>query len=282
MRITNIGLYSNNFQVANFNFRDPETINPYVIQGIFGLDADEIVPKFYGFSTTSKIRQYDMTLPKREITIRIALIPQPGTGKTYSDLRDDLYRAISSSRSGLIELKFNNRSATIATTTGFITKFEAALSTKQPEVQITIKCVDAMLKGPSAVEVDTVLIGNSFTIVDNISTAPHGMTMQLAFTADTTDIVIKDVTTPEWSFTITPGDVAGGTGFKSGDVLTLSSESNAKELYITRSSVDYYLVDKILSGSTWPCIFPGANNFEIVTGTFTWNFIKYWQTFWGI
>jgi hypothetical protein len=51
MKITNIDLLSSDDTlVANFSFRDPGTINPYIVKEIVGLDADEIVPKFYGVS----------------------------------------------------------------------------------------------------------------------------------------------------------------------------------------------------------------------------------------
>lgn len=284
MRITNVGLYSNGFEVANFSFRDPETRNPYVIQGMFGLDADEIVPKFYGFSTTSKTRQYDMTLAKREITLRIALIPQAGTGKTYSDLRDDLYRAIASSRDGLVQLRFNNRSATTAAISGFITKFEASLSTKQPEVQLTIKCTESMLKSMTHIDVDVSDFGTAFTISDYVSTAPHGITFEVKFVDDAPVFTIKDQLNPEWFFTVTPGIIFGGSNFKGGDSLIISSEHDNKQVYATRGSEVEQLADRVAVGSLWPRIFPGNNDFliDVGPGSFTWTSAYYWSTYWGV
>lgn len=281
MKITSVELYSNNKNAASFSFRDPGAKNPYIVQGIFGLDADEIVPKFYGLSPDGSDKYYDLSLNSREIVIRVALNPNIKLKKSYSDLRDDLYRVISSSRTGKIQLRLNNGLATVAAISGLVTKFEAPHFNEIPEVQITIKCSESMFKGLEPIEVDYSLLDTATTISDLVSTAPHGFSFNLKFTADTTSFVMRDSSTPSWVFTVTPGVIGANTGFKTNDELYFSSE-NDKQIYIVRSSTTIQLVDKVQIGSIWPMLFPGQNDIEIVTGAFTWGYLSYYPTYWGV
>lgn len=281
MKVTSIELYSNNQKAASFSFRDPTAKNPYIVQGVFGLDASEIVPKFYGSSSDGVSKFYDMGIRSREIVIRVALNPQLTLRKTYSDLRDDLYRVISSSRTGLIQLRFNNGSATVATVSGFVSKFESALFNQLPEVQLTIKCDDPMLRALEPVEVSYAVLGTEMNVIDPYSTSPHGFTFQLTFTQDTASFVMKD-SADLWTFTVTPGVIGANTGFKNNDTLTFSSELGQKTISIVRSAQTILLVDKVQPGSTWPVLFPGSNLLEIVTGTFTWESLTYYPTYWGV
>ena len=282
MKLTSIDLYSNNQQVASLSFRDPGSRNPYIAQNTTGLDAGEIVPKFYGNSNSGK-KQYNLSLVKREVVLLISLNPQFSLGKSYSDLRDDLYRAVASSRDGLVQLQFKNGSSTIACVSGFVTKFETGMFSKTPQVQMTINCEDGMLRSLNEISVDEVILGTSNTIVDNASTAPHGFKFNITFNAPTTSFVIRDATVPDWLFTITPGVIGANTGFINNDQLYFSSAYNGRLVYIVRGGVTIYLVDKIQPGSIWPILFPGPNDLELVsTGAFTWNELTYYQTYWGV
>jgi hypothetical protein len=281
MKITSVELYSNNKHAASFSFRDPGALNPYIVQGIFGLDADEIIPKFYSLSPDGLNKYYDLTLRNREIVIRVALNPNTDLKKTYSELRDDLYRAISSSRTGLIQLRFNNNLSTVAAISGRITKFEAPHFNQTPEVQLTVKCSDYFLRALDPVEVNYYILETPTTIVDPFSTAPHGFSLNIKFTADTPSFIMRDSDTPSWIFTVTPGVIGANTGFKINDELYFSSE-NDKQIYIVRASTKIQLVDKVQPGSFWPMMFPGENDFEVVTGTFTWGYLTYYPTYWGV
>lgn len=281
MRITSVELYSNNRNAASFSFRDPGAKNPYIVQGIFGLDADEIVPKFYGLSPDGSNKYYDLALSNREIVIRVALNPNVNLKKSYSDLRDDLYRVIASSRTGTIQLRLNNGLATVAAISGLVTKFEAPHFNETPEVQLTIKCSDSMFRSLEPIEVDFSLLDTSTTVSDLASTAPHGFSFSIKFNADTPSFVMRDASTPTWLFTVTPGVIGANTGFKNNDELYFSSE-NDKQIYIIRSATTIQLVDKVQIGSIWPMLFPGQNDLEIITGNFTWNYLSYYPTYWGV
>ncbi len=276
MKITNIDLLSSDgTPTANFSFRDPGSTSPYIIKEIIGLDADEIVPKFYGLSQSSSSKYYSLSLEEREIVLSIALNPQFSTGGSYSALRDTLYRGIAASRTGKVRLWFNNGLNVIAELYGFVTKFESVHFSKSPEVKITIRCEDPILKSVNPVSLDTSAFGILPIIVDSLSTAPHGFEFAITFTENSSSFVIHDHVTPEWSLTITYD-------FLAGDKLYFSSRHDEKFLYLERNAATILLVDKILINSVWPIIFPGTNNFHIESGTFSWIYLIHYLSYWGV
>ena len=278
MRLTSIDLQSNGNTIAALSFKDPRSKNPYVAQQVTGLDADEIVPKFYGTNLGGTVNHYDLVVNKREVVILISLNPSFSQGKSYSDLRDDLYRGVAASRDGTVKICLKNGARTLAALTGFVTKFETGLFSKTPQAQLTIRCDDGMLRSPEEQVVNAATLGTDNTIVDNVSTAPHGFKFNVTFDAISDDFVIRDATTPTWTFTVTPSG-----GFLVNDVLYFSSAYDGKTVYIDRGGTLIYLVDKIELGSTWPQMFPGANNLQFIAdGAFTWNDFTYFETYWGV
>lgn len=298
MKITNISLVSEGSELANLSFRDPASRNKYVVKGVFGLDADEIYSVYYGDSIDGLTHFREARLKERELVFRVALNPNFANGETYSSLRDNMYRTIARSRTGLIDVHFNNGGATTAKVSGYVTKFEAALFNRDSEVQITMRCdpESAMLKAPDRFYLDADTLIASTTIEDSLSTAPHGFQFQATIDAIAEVFVISDsATAPTWQFVVQPGTIGASSGFLVNDVVYFSSEPNNKYFYIVRSSVTYQLVGKVWTGSKWPIMFPGANDFEFrtldlvggqvpatATKAFTWNEFSYYPTYWGI
>jgi hypothetical protein len=265
---------------ASLSFRDPRRLNPYNVKALIGLDVDEIVPRFYGLAGKSEAKYYSLSMEKRTVVALIQLNPNFGVNETYSDLRDYLYKFIASSRSGLIQLKFNNEGTTVAVLTGSISKFESALSAKEPEVQITIECLDPWLKSPDRTFVDVSGFDPSNTIiVDELSTAPHGFRFEMYFSGPTPTFYMEDLTTGGWFFEVSPTD-----GFMPGDILYVSSEIGNRYVYMIRDGFDIeYLADVMNTVSVWPLIFPGENKYAIDSGAYmTWNAISYYHTYWGV
>jgi len=278
MKITNIDLCdSNDKVVANLSFRDPSSSNPYIAKTIIGLDADEIISRFYGVSKVSNSKYYKLTLEKREIVLRIVLNPDFSM-QSYSDLRDEIYKFISSSRTGKIRLNFNEGTSPVAYVSGFVTKLEAPHFTEMPEIQITMICEDPMLRGvKKVVAINSPTVKSSLKVTDPFSTAPHGFKFNVKFTAASPTFVLKDSATPEWSFTVTPL-----AGFVINDELYFSSEYSNKYLYMIKAGAKIHLADKIQSDSIWPILFPGDNIFKTADELFTWNYLEYYPAYWGV
>ncbi|MET0786291.1 MAG: hypothetical protein ABWY25_06255 [Paenisporosarcina sp.] len=285
MRVTNVSLYTGvsptGTEVLTFSLNkyDPDSV--YMARNMIGLDGEELIPRFYGFGLQTKNKFYDFAMKPRDIVMRVVLNPRFHLDESYSDVRDDLYRAISAVRTGVVALHFNSGGTTVARIFGFITKFEVPHFSPLPEVQLTIRCNDPMFRAINSVLYDPTELPtvNPIIIADGLSTAPHGFFMQVTFKAAAPSFTIQDVpTNPDWTFKVTPVG-----GFLTGDILNFSSDYANKYLYITRGAATIYLVDKIQPDSVWPIIFPGATKFHFVDiASFNWNKLEFYAAYWGV
>lgn len=285
MRITDVALYSGSKEGAEelltFSLSKSEPTALFMVRDMTGLDNEELIPRFYGFSLNTKAKYYDFGMKARTIVLRLVLNPRFGIDESYSDLRDNLYRAISAVRTGVVVLHFNSIGTTVARIYGFITKFEVPYMTPLPEVQLTIRCDDPMFR---AIDPETFLqpdlpTANPVILTDPISTAPHGFQFQCTFKSTATSFTIQDaIINPEWVFKVIPSG-----GFQSGDVLYFSSDYANKYLYMVRGTVTTYLVDKIQPESIWPLMFPGSTEFYFLDiAAFNWNKLEFSAAYWGV
>lgn len=281
MRVTTVGLYTNDVEVATFALRKESTKSRYMARQIIGLDSDEITPKFYGFGLNSNSKFYDFGMKPRELVIRVMLNPTFALNEEYTDVRDELYKAISATRSGKVEVRFFSGGASVSKLDGFIIKLEAGYFNKTPEAQLTIRCDESMFRGINPIRLETADIPrtNPLRLADSHSTAPHGFTGQVTFTAASPSFTIQDrELNPDWKFKIIPSG-----GFLTGDVLYFSSNYGLRDLYVTRAGNVIHLSDRIETGSVWPILFPGATELWFVDiARFTWNFIEYHTAYWGV
>jgi len=286
MRVTSIALYSDTTEEPiTFGLGDADRSTQYVVRAITGLDAEEIIPKFYASGLETGPKYYDFGLKPRDIVMRIVLEPRFQVNESIADARDELYRLISPSRTGLITIQFLSGGTTVAHAKGHVVKFEAVHFAAKPEVQLTIRCDDPMLKA-----INPVLLGpgelsqsNPVIIPDSISTAPHGFHMHVVFTQSSLTFTIQDKNAdPEWLFQLVPNG-----GFLVGDELHISSDFAENHLYIDRGGSIIHLVDRLQPGSVWPIVFPGANYFyilEVSDGVFLFDWIdfEYYPAYWGV
>ena len=282
MKITNIDIIpANSSNTINLSFRDPTSQNDFVVKEILGLDAEEIVPRYYATGLFSNDKFYDLSLKKRDIVLVITLNPDFSSEKTYSTLRDEIYKLIASSRTGLLQLKFNDGTTSRAAISGFTTKIESPTFTKSPEIHIHIKCVDALLKALDFIDVDVTNLNPISTVVtDDVSTAPHGLFSKVVFTEESAGFAIKDNVFASWIFEVF---LTGSSlvKFLVGDALYFSSETNNKYVYLERNNEIIHVVDRLTSLSLWPIIFPGENTF-VCSPVIDWEYIRYYPTYWGI
>jgi hypothetical protein len=282
MRVTSVDMYSATLEEAiSFSLFGNEPRAQYEVRTILGLDAEEIVPKFYASNIDGDKKFYNFGMKPRDIVLRVILKPRFDLEEDYASVRDRLYRTISANRTGLVTLHFNAGSTVVAGISGSIVKFEAVHFTNLPEVQITIRCNDPMFKGISPVvfEPTELSAANPVFIPDSISTSPHGFEMEVTFTGNVASFTIQDAESdPEWDFVVTPSG-----GFLTGDVLHISSEYSNKQIYMVRSAVTTYLADKLSAGSVWPILFPGSNSFHFTNiASFDWEFVRYYASYWGV
>lgn len=281
MRVTDVSIYSNNIETVSFSLSQSDPSAQFMVRDMTGLDDDELVPRFYGFGKQTKTKFYDFVLKPRIIVIRFVLNPRFNLDESYSDVRDVLYKSISSARSGLVYIHFNSGGATVARVSGFITKFEVPFFTPLPEVQLTIRCDDPVFRGINHVSYPPAKIKttNPIIIPDDLSTAPHGFSFQVTFKAASPQLTIQDqVTNPDWLFKIVPSG-----GFLTNDILNFDSTYVNKQVYLTRGGVVTYLIDKITPDSIWPTLFPGSTTlYFLEIANFNWNKFEYYPAYWGV
>ncbi len=302
--VDNIDLLAKNgSRGLNFGFRDPGNRLRYQVRSLTGLDADEIINHFVG-NTADGANSFNIpTLVKREVPLLLGLNPEWGENQTFSDLRDDLYRLIGACPSGMVWIRFNygppqdeeDISHVRAVLLGRISKVEANHFVDRPEVQLTITAEDyPMLQAPTLTEVEnppwverTVLTPGgtkAIHLIDEVSTAPHGLFAQFEFTASTTNFKMEGL-----------GYLDGlvfeidGFSFQAGDVLYLSSQPENRYAYVVRNATNIHVVDKMTAESVWPVMQPGSNFYTWFTGTSEGtnskadcNQFAWLSTFWGV
>ena len=281
MKLTSIELHPNGSnEILALSFRDPGGYNRYNVKDIQGLDADDIIPQYVGSPGGSPA--YHLMQNSRVIVMKMGLNPDFSDGATYSDLRDDVYKMIASSRTGKVEIQFKDENLVVATISGYISKYESERFAQMQEVQLTVICDTTMLKSPNPVLVEiTEQPTNNTIITDRMSTSPHGF----SFTADVSagpgidSLLIRDPNDLWFFFIAPPG------GFHTEDRIHFSNDEE-KYLYLTRPlSVEtkIHLADAILPGSTWPLIYPGDNHFVWQPDIYVnWVSFSYHPTYWGV
>lgn len=283
MKVTSVELHPDNSSAVHvLSYKDPRMLNPYNIIEISGLDAETIIPRYYGSSESSEAKFYNLSVDEREVTFRIGLNPNFTTNQSYSDLRDNLYRVIASSRTGLLQVQFKNGTDVVAAFSGFVTKLQSPHFEKVPEVQLTVKPNDpasAFLRALDPVDVDVTDLDPALTnLNDPYSTAPHGFEFIIEVMNPLILFHMSDPFDPSWSF-----KVGFGWTFLPGDLIKLSSYPQNKQLIVNRSGANIYMADGIFADSLWPIMFPGDNKFTFEdAGYLNWVSISYYPTYWGV
>jgi hypothetical protein len=282
MRLTSVVLHSlDTNEDIEFSLRESRVGNRYIVRTIVGIDAEEIIAKFYGTGLVSGNKFHDYVMKPRDIAMRVGLNPKFRVNETVSEIRDELYRIIAANRTGAIQLQFKSGGSTVKVITGRITKFEVAYFENFPELQITVNCPDPMFRSilPATLSPAELPSVNPVVFADNESTAPHGLSFSVVFTGATATFTIQDkASSPDWKFEISPVG-----GFDVDDELHFSSEYGDKQLYITNVGGTTHLMDRVDDASTWPIVFHGRNElYFLPIANFDWLELSYHAAYWGV
>jgi hypothetical protein len=280
MRLTDIAIYSNEIEVIKFSLRESNPDERFNVKNIDGLDAENLVPKFYSFGTLTNTRFHEFVLKPRDVVIQLNLNPKFQLNETYSQIRDTIYRAISSSRVGTVDLMFMSGQTTVAKLVGFITKVEAEHFSSEPEVKVTIRCDDPLFRGVNPVRLgpDEIPADGFISIADSASTAPHGF--KFNFTIDVIQPYFRIMDGDgEWEFIVYPPT----NNFLAGTQIFFCSEPANSYLYMVYNGVTTHLLDRIMPGSVWPMVFPGGSQYAFLdAANFSFDEIEYYTAYWGV
>jgi hypothetical protein len=263
-------------KIAELGLSHVSPTDSYILQQANGLDVQEVAALPYGSYLNDTF--FNQVPKERTIVLVIKLNPDYASGETSADLRDQLYKTISHSRTSLNELRFLFDGDELCYIRGYVTKFEADIFTPDPKVQISYRCPYFFLRGMTTIDVtDAPDVDVPDPIIeDYISTAPHGFFMRLEFTGTSADFTVKGrYGTDEWNFEL---NMPAGNPFTAGDVLEISSDETDK--FVLKDGL--LIIDRIEQNQVWPFIYPGETHLQFSSSLCTIEELTYVPQFWGI
>ena len=253
--------------------------NGYILEDSQGLDPPDFVEIVEGYDVAG-IPIMSNVPQKRQIVLKIGLSPR--LGQSFSSLRDALYRFISRN----VYIKFMNDALVTAQTTGHVSKCETVSFTAQPQITMTIDCVDGELSAPYSFAIPlTTLVGTTGIAINyEEGTAPTGLDLQFIITATADGFNISNYVQTWYNGVSALNQFGISYEFLVGDVITISTQPRNRSLSVVRAGVKKDLAGYINQGAVWPRLYPGVNIFDwtFASSWMTWNSASYVPRYWGV
>lgn len=223
--------------------------SPYIVKSITGLEA----PDLSDFETERNAHNNFGALTERAISALIVLNPANSEGKTVSELRDHLYRFISSVGKFGVEVQLMDGDNHIASVRGRFTGLETDLFSNTSQAVVTIVCPNPIF---AATEPEEFLFSSNYD--DGKSTAPRGLMFAVNILEEASEFILTSYSElAVHSFKINQN-------FEAESAIVVSSIYGNIFAYYTTDGVSYEsVVNRIPKDSVFPALYPGINNFEI-------------------
>jgi hypothetical protein len=254
---------------------------PFLLKNVDGLG-----PAAVDVSIADTVNQGGVYLGRRpqnrEIVARIGLQPDWNTGQTSSDLRNTLYGLMSPGYNEHVLVQIMDGDTVVAQVEGQVSRFEAAIFSKDPEVQITIPCFSPYFTAPNAIvaEPELVVEGGSTTfIIDNPGTAPSGYSMTMKFgQAHSGSLQISDDNPFGARFSLNHGFVLNDSFVFN----TTPGNRGISKIPAGSSTAQSILGD--YSYGPWFQLHGGENKLKVNNTMLTWSGFKFMYTpaYWGV
>ena len=208
----------------------------------------------------------------RELVGLVGLNPDFGSSETAADLRANLYGMITPGYGESIVVQFMNVDTVVAETTGYVRRLEINPFSKDPEVQLTIACIERQLVAPDVIFLEPA--SKSDPEILNEGTAPAGFHMELSLTSAESLWSLTDIFgTYEMTFVY---------DFEVGDLLEIDTRPGHRGVWVTRSAVRKNIIWTMTPESVWFMLHGGNNVFQTSSDLFNWGDVYYQPRFWGI
>jgi len=268
MRFTKLRF--NGLTVVDFPIIGAKPTDTYICKSVDGLGPPEVDVSIADTLNAGGV--YQGRRPQsREIVALIGLNPDYTAGEVPSDLRSSLYGLLTPGYADNVVVQIVNVEEVLASTTGYVSKMEINPFSKDPEVQITIPCLQQYFQA-----VDTLFVEPSDKDnpeIENVGTAPAGFHMEVNFTADLSSWTLSDISGKKMKF-----DYA----FLDGDLLAFDTRPGVRGVWLTRDSVTTNIIYALSSDSTWYMLHGGVNAFITSSNSFDWGDVFYLPQYWGI
>lgn len=216
----------------------------------------------------------------REIVARIKLNPNYQINQSPGDLRSYLYGLLSSgdlNNSDILTVQLYDAAGAIwANTKGYVRRVVPVPFSQDPEVQITIACLNSYLSAPAEVTQGS-HPSKSIFYVQNTAGAPSGFYMEVVFTvARTTWSLYKGGpnTLPKMQF---------DHDFAIGDKLSFDTRAGQRSIKRTRGAAVTSILGSLTSDSIWLQLHGGQNTFWTSNQNIDPGFFaRFAPQYWGI
>jgi hypothetical protein len=207
----------------------------------------------------------------REIVALVGLNPDYSTGQTASDLRTSLYGMLTPGYADNITIQIMDDDDVIAETTGYVSKLEINPFSKDPEVQVTVACLQQYLLAPEILFIEPA--DKAVVEIENVGTAPAGFHMEFIFTDDVSAFSLTDPSFKELRFIF---------DFLTGDMLQIDTRPGFRGVWLTRAGDTTNIIYSLVTDSVWYMLHGGLNTFNTSSQDFDWGDVYYQPQYWGI
>lgn len=285
MKLTGISL-SGEYGVGeiDFAFNNAFQNGSYLIKNTTGLDAQDI---FYSANNDGNGKTYSAFLRDREIVIQLSMNPNFSIGESYSSLRDGLYRLIFGMPDNKLFIRLKNGTQVVAQTDCLMTKIESDQFAKVQDITLTLKCNEAIFRGPEKIvftEEDCAdFLWYDWRITDDLSTAKHGVSFEFEFTPPYLNYFSLTIDN-NFSFGVNPPH---NSTWLAGDIIRINndydevSKKTLKQVLVISNGQWYRVYDQFGYGVTWPYLRPGENRFRFQQPAVVKS-VSYWPTYLGV
>lgn len=267
MKLTKLRL--NGLTVVDLPIINALPSDPYILKNVDGLGPPVVDVSIA--QTLNAGGKYQGRRPQsREIVSLIGLNPAHSAGQSASDLRSSLYGMLSPGEDDHITVQVMDDETVVVETQGYVGNLEINPFSKDPEVQLTVPCLQQYLLAPELLFV--VPASKSAPVIQNVGNAPSGIHMEIIFTANVTN----------WTLSRPSGKkMQINYAFLTGDKLTIDTRPGSRGIWRLRSGVNKNLIGSA-PGSDWLMLHAGANTFATSSQSFNWESVFYLPQYWGI
>lgn len=263
-----------------------ETAGVFLLKSADGLGPPEVEVRISDTAGEGGVYQ-GRRARNRQVVVLIGLQPEWDLGQTAEELRTLLYGLLTPKFGQMVGLEIHDETGQLAFARGHISRFEAAIFSEDPAVQVTLDCDHPYLKAPATkvqVPVETVSGTQTFLDISNEGTAPSGFTMGITFTAATPGLVtLSDEASDGERISIsTPG------GFAAGDSLIIDTRQTQRGLWKVKAGQTAQisiLNDLVVETSVWMQLYGGTNRLRLNSVDFDWYapvMFAHLPTYWGV
>lgn len=269
---------------VDFPLAGSYTSGPYVLKGAQGLDPSEISVRMARTVLERAVYQ-GKSASLRQLIAVVGLRPNWDTGQTPEELRAQLYSLLSPPEGSMVKAQVMYQGAVQAYAQGQLSRFEAALFSPDPAVQITMECDYPYFLHPTTLTLEpatTLISGVREFEIGNVGTAPSGFKAGFVLGAAVAGTLALTTSNP-----LGPRLQIDGIDWASGDTLVVDTNPGTRGVWRKPAGGSLVSVLNNMNAqvSSWLQLTGGLNKLRLGVSAFTWDAtykFNYQPAYWGL